>query len=104
MRSSAPPPRAPRTAHLEHEGARHRLQQDITVIGRSSSADITITDTGISRQHLEIIREGSRWYARDLGSTNGSYVDGQELRDAEIEIFDGALITLGNARLRFRLG
>lgn len=104
MRSSAPPPRAPRTAHLEHEGARHRLQQDITVIGRSSSADITISDTGISRQHLEIIREGSRWYARDLGSTNGSYVDGQELRDAEIEIFDGALITLGNARLRFRLG
>lgn len=91
-------------ATLEHDGRSYTLEERSTVIGRSSSADITISDTGVSRKHLEVANSGSRWIARDLGSTNGAYVDGQELRSTEAELFDGAVITLGNARMRFRLG
>lgn len=91
-------------ATLEHDGRTYTLEDPSTVIGRSSSADITISDTGVSRKHLEVAKSGSRWTARDLGSTNGAYVDGQELRSTEAELFDGAVITLGNARMRFRLG
>ncbi|GAA1817111.1 DUF3662 and FHA domain-containing protein [Nesterenkonia flava] len=95
-----------RVATLEHEGRNHTLSEGTTVIGRSSSADITIADTGISRKHLEVIYAGGRWYARDLGSTNGSYVNGEPLSPAtgDAELYDGALIALGQARLRFRLG
>jgi len=104
--SPQPPPQAAaRTgASLEYEGRTIRLTDESTVLGRSSSADVVVTDTGVSRRHLDLQRVGSRWFARDLGSTNGSYVDGGELRSAETELHDGAVITLGNARLRFRLG
>ncbi|MGO1550387.1 MAG: FhaA domain-containing protein [Nesterenkonia sp.] len=100
-----PPQPASRTgASLEYEGRTTRLTEESTIVGRSSSAEFVVSDTGVSRQHLEIQRVGSRWFAHDLGSTNGSYVDGAELRSAETEIHDGAVITLGSARLRFRLG
>lgn len=100
---SAPP--APRggTGTLEHNGQTYTLDPRPTVIGRSSAADITISDTGVSRKHLEVSQHGSRWLARDLGSTNGSYVDGRELRSAESELYDGAVIALGNARMHFRM-
>lgn len=103
--TAALPQRPPRrsAATLEHNGQSYTLEQRPTVIGRSSSADIIISDTGVSRRHLEITGQGSRWIARDLGSTNGSYIDGQELRSAETELYDGAVITLGNARMHFRM-
>ncbi|MDO5493532.1 MAG: FHA domain-containing protein, partial [Nesterenkonia sp.] len=66
---------------------------------------ISIADSGISRRHMEIYRQGERYFARDLGSTNGTYVDGERL-DPEApgtELFDSALISLGGARLRFRM-
>ncbi|WP_146340706.1 DUF3662 and FHA domain-containing protein [Nesterenkonia sp. NBAIMH1] len=93
------------TAILEHAGNTYPLGED-TIIGRSSSADITITDTGVSRQHLEIFEHEGRWYARDLGSTNGSSVEGQKLSPStgDAELYDQATIAMGNARLRFRLG
>ncbi len=100
--SSAPPRKTVGT--LEHDGRAYTLEDRSTVIGRSSSADITISDTGVSRKHLEVAQSGTRWIARDLGSTNGAFVDGQELRSTEAELYDGAVITLGNARMRFRLG
>ncbi|MFD5822200.1 FhaA domain-containing protein [Nesterenkonia xinjiangensis] len=92
-------------AVLDHEGRQHPVRAEGTVIGRSTSADLTIPDTGVSRRHLEVFRDGRRWIARDLGSTNGSYVDGEQLIGShdQVELFDGALISLGNARLRFRL-
>lgn len=90
---------------LEFGGNRRTLQEGSTVIGRSASADITLPDTGISRKHVEIVRSGSRYIARDLGSTNGTSVDGEQLSGAhaEAELRDGSLIALGSARLRFRL-
>ncbi|WP_300344021.1 DUF3662 and FHA domain-containing protein [Nesterenkonia sp.] len=99
-----PAPASSAAATIEYEGRALPLNQETTIVGRSSSADVTISDTGVSRQHLQIQRAGSRWFARDLGSTNGSYVNGEDLRSAETELHDGAVIALGNARLRFRLG
>ncbi|WP_010525568.1 DUF3662 and FHA domain-containing protein [Nesterenkonia sp. F] len=90
---------------LELDGRQHRLTADSTVIGRSSGADITVEDTGVSRRHAEVVVEGRRHVVRDLGSTNGTYVDGTLLQGAgsSAELADGALVSLGGARLRFRL-
>ena len=53
---------------LEIDGRTHRLGAR-TVVGRGSEADITVDDGGISRKHLEIVWDGRRAEARDLGST-----------------------------------
>ena len=99
-------PAAQPTASLEYEEQTYPLRPDSTIIGRSTSADVTVPDTGVSRKHLELFRSGGAWYARDLGSTNGSYVDGEQLTVdiPKAQLIDGALISLGNARLRFRQG
>lgn len=102
---AVPAPSAPQAAaRIVHDGVDHPLYGESLVIGRSSSADVTVADTGISRRHLEVLREGPHYYARDLDSTNGSYVDGEKLSGSSTrkELYDGALISLGNARLRFR--
>jgi hypothetical protein len=87
---------------LDINGQRYSLSADSVVLGRSPEADIYIDDSGVSRRHLEISTRGSTIYAVDLGSTNGSYVNGQRLH-GEIQLADGAAITMGRTRLTFRL-
>lgn len=89
------------TPVLDVEGKRHTLKQGKTVIGRGSDADITIADTGASRQHLEIVWNGSDGLARDLGSTNGSKINGQRFREAKLQ--SDTEILVGQTRMVFRL-
>jgi hypothetical protein len=86
---------------LDIEGARHPLAPGRTVVGRGSDADITIDDTGISRKHLEIAWDGSHAQARDLGSTNGSQLNGRPLTTAVLE--PDSVITIGRTRIVFRV-
>ena len=72
---------------------------DSVVIGRGAYADIRIDDPGVSRHHAEI-RIGSDVILRDLGSTNGTYVNGTLI--AEQPLRDGAVITIGSTNLTFR--
>ncbi|MDP5226933.1 MULTISPECIES: DUF3662 and FHA domain-containing protein [Arthrobacter] len=81
---------------------RYSLNAPSIVLGRASDADIPVEDTGVSRRHLEIRTQGDTAWAVDLGSTNGSYVNGQRL-DGSIELTDGSVITMGRTRLIFRL-
>ncbi len=86
---------------LDIEGARHPLTSARTVIGRGSEADITIDDTGISRKHLEIIWDGSHAQASDLGSTNGSELNGRPLTKSLLE--PDSIINIGRTRIVFRV-
>ena len=70
--------------------------------GRSSEADILIDDTGVSRRHLEIRTGPGTAQAIDLGSTNGSYVNGQKIVGSS-ELTDGATIMMGRTKIIFRL-
>lgn len=87
---------------LDIDGQRLSVDADSIVLGRASDADVTVDDTGVSRHHLEIRREGEHWIAVDLGSTNGSHVDGQRIR-GRIELVNGAVIDMGRTRMVFRL-
>ena len=87
---------------LDVSGERFSINADSIVLGRSAEADITVEDTGVSRKHLEIRREGGQFVAVDLGSTNGSYVDGERVF-GRAELVDGSVITMGRTRLTFRL-
>lgn len=87
---------------LDIDGQRYSLNAPSIVLGRSSEADIHIDDTGVSRRHLEIRTANGVTSAVDLGSTNGSYVNGQKV-SGSTELTDGSTITMGRTKIIFRL-
>jgi pSer/pThr/pTyr-binding forkhead associated (FHA) protein len=64
-------------------------------------ADFTIDDSGISRKHLEIVWDGRRAEARDLGSTNGSTLNGARLTRAALP--NESVLQAGRTRMVFRV-
>jgi adenylate cyclase len=72
---------------------------DRTVIGRMDTADIRILDGLISKQHAEITHSNGRWSLRDLGSSNGTLVNGYRVHAHDLK--EGDQISVGNARLVF---
>jgi hypothetical protein len=87
---------------LDIDGQRYSLNAPSIVLGRSSEADILVDDTGVSRLHLEIQTAGGTTTAVDLGSTNGSYVNGHKVAGS-MELTDGSTITMGRTKIIFRL-
>lgn len=88
-------------AVIDVDGHRHALTRARTVIGRGGDADITIADAGSSRKHVEILWDGERAMMRDLGSTNGTKVNGEKLREARLPT--DSTITIGRTDLVFRV-
>jgi hypothetical protein len=86
---------------IDVDGQRHQLTHSRTIVGRGSDADITIKDTGTSRKHIEIVWDGVRAELRDLGSTNGSKLNGQPVTKALLNPDD--VITIGRTRIVFRV-
>jgi hypothetical protein len=89
------------TPVLEIDGTMHPLTGPRTIIGRGSDADITVDDNGISRKHVEILWDGKRGQAKDLGSTNGSKLNGLRLTKAPLE--PDSIIEIGRTRIVFRV-
>lgn len=77
------------------------LMRAVTRLGRGSEADIRVDDPGVSRAHCEIVL-GAPVLLRDLGSTNGTMINGLKVNEAPIE--DGTAITMGSTTLVFRSG
>jgi two-component system response regulator GlrR len=73
-----------------------------TVIGADERADIVLDDPSLSRFHCEIEVERGRPVLHDLGSRNGTHVDGVPVIEAPLR--DGALLLLGRTQLRFEIG
>ncbi len=58
---------------------------DQVTFGRGSSSDITVADPRVSREHLRVERLAGVWTARDLGSNNGTFVDGNQVEYFSID-------------------
>jgi hypothetical protein len=86
---------------VEIDGRRHPLTRSRTVIGRGSDADITIPDAGTSRKHIEILWDGERGMVRDLGSTNGSTIEGRTFSEAPLA--PDTVIRIGRTDILFRV-
>ena len=101
-RAAAPAASATATpAHpiVDINGQRYLLTGPVTVIGRGSEADIIVDDSGVSRRHLEIRLTHGNAIASDLGSTNGTFVEGQRV-DA-VTLVDGNTLTIGRTQILF---
>lgn len=80
-------------------GARFLLDKDVTLSGRHPEADIFLDDVTVSRRHAEFVRHGSSFEVRDLGSLNGSYVDGVLVDQALLQ--EGTEVQVGKFRMTF---
>ena len=59
------------------------LEEEEVVIGRSSQCQVTIADRFLSRRHARLFRRESRWWIEDLGSRNGTLVNGRVIEGSE---------------------
>jgi len=86
-------------AVLSWNGQRRVLDQKRSVLGRSRDADVQIEDPNVSRRHAEIVQEGSVFWLVDLGSTNGTEVDGRRVQRARLD--DGSHFLIGETTVTF---
>ena len=106
----APPPRATvnpvQRPWLVIDGERYPLIGAHTVIGRDELADIVLDDPGISRRHCEVrvTNDGPHLVTsiRDLGSTNGTFVNGERITSTRLG--EGDQITIGRTHAVFKPG
>lgn len=90
---------APSPYLISVTGEEFRITNSITNIGRGAEATIQIDDTSVSRLHCAIVL-GSDVLIRDLGSTNGTVVDGQRISEATLH--NGSIIKIGNITLTYK--
>jgi two-component system, NtrC family, response regulator GlrR len=83
-------------------GAQHRASAQRVTVGVHPSADFVLHDGTVSRFHCEVAIEADRIVIRDLGSRNGTFVDGVSIVQAHLQ--SGAKIVIGSTELEFRLG
>jgi len=55
------------------------VESDVVVVGRSSKSDLVVQDAHLSRQHARLYRDDDGWWVQDLGSRNGTIVNGKEI-------------------------
>lgn len=80
-------------------GDRVPLSEETITVGRLPESTIVLADPNVSRKHAEIRPRGTSFVVVDLGSTNGTRING--VRVSEQELVDGDEIAFGNTRMRF---
>ena len=81
----------------------HALTGDELVLGRSTSAGLPIRDPSLSREHARIKRVSEGWVIEDLGSHNGTFLNGR-LLEGHAPIRPGDLLCLGGTRIHVQSG
>ena len=84
----------------DDRGREKVIEGDLFRIGKSKDNELVLADETVSRSHCEIVRERRGYLLRDLGSTNGTLLDGAEIKEAWLK--PGAVITVGKVELKVR--
>ena len=87
--------------HLEGQKPRTTPLDGSTTLGRGVECELRLDDTYISQQHARIFDRGGNWYVEDLGSTNGTLLDGQKV-SGPVEVRAGDEVRLGRTVLQLR--
>jgi hypothetical protein len=97
---AAPEKRAQLRVHEDGAERAIPVDKELLTIGRLSECDIVIGDTGASRRHAQIRTLNGVSTLTDLGSTNGTKVNGRDVQSAELA--DGDRITVGATQIEYR--
>src|SRR5579885_2767296 len=88
-------------ATLTLQGGESEFHFDSTiVIGRGGTADFVVQNPSVSRRHAIVSRDGDGWYVEDLGSGNGTFLNGRILTQ-RTRLHDGDQLRLGSSVIRF---
>lgn len=77
------------------------LTSSPVTVGRLSNNDIVLSDANVSRRHAEFRSDGDKWVLTDLGSTNGSLINGRPASQHQLK--DADRLTFGSTDLVFRI-
>ncbi|MBI3181503.1 MAG: FHA domain-containing protein [Myxococcales bacterium] len=86
-------------AEGKEAGKEFVFDQSSVVIGRTSECDVVLYDPGVSRKHARIFSEGERYFVEDMGSSNGTKVNGSIVKKKELS--DGDAVALGPVVFNF---
>ena len=112
----APPPAPPSAGPASREvrlvvgsgplvGLAFQLAPPSVVVGRDPEADVSLSEPTVSWKHARLTAHGAAWTIADLGSTNGTRVNGERIEpEREIPIDPGAEVRFGEITLRFEGG
>lgn len=79
-------------------GRTHELKAERTTVGRVEDNTFQVPDPSVSSHHCEILLKGGEVLVRDLGSTNGSYINGQQITEAVLK--PRQILRLGQVEIR----
>jgi hypothetical protein len=86
--------------HLDGTPQMHVLHTGSNVVGRGNDADLRLNDQGVSRRHLDVQFDGFTATAYDLGSTNGTTINGHPMTAQQLQ--HGDVLRIGHSRLVFQ--
>lgn len=86
----------------EHPNRRLDVVQPVVSVGRSKENDVVVDHGTVSRQHAMIKLEEGQFRLYDLGSTNGTFVDGEAIHEP-VTLEDNASVTFGEKAFVFKL-
>lgn len=95
--AGAPPP-----LHVDGDGTAWTFDRPFTV-GRDEGCDVVLDSARASRRHLQIAPEGGHWWMQDLGSSNGTFVDGERVERVAISEDTTVQVGQGGVFLRLRV-
>lgn len=81
-------------------GHEHRLHTQNAILGRAIECDVVITSKSVSRENTRIYKEGRRWFINDMGSTNGTYLNGERVINS-LALLDGDSLKIGDVAFVF---
>jgi pSer/pThr/pTyr-binding forkhead associated (FHA) protein len=81
-------------------GQEHRIPSQTATIGRAVECDVVIVSKDVSREHARVHLEGRRWFVEDLGSTNGSFLNGERVIGS-MDMRDGDSLKVGDVTFVF---
>lgn len=78
------------------------VEQDRALVGRATFSEVRLPFPIVSSRHLELERRQGRWFLRDVGSSNGTYIEGSRIQPGDwLQITDGMEALIAGLRMRF---
>jgi pSer/pThr/pTyr-binding forkhead associated (FHA) protein len=84
------------------KGARYLLEPEVTKIGRATTNEIFLDDVTVSRKHAQVLKREKSYLLQDLGSLNGTYLNGELVSEKPLN--DGDELQIGKYRMHFFKG
>ena len=82
-------------------GTRYAITSEVVTVGRHPDSDIFLDDITVSRHHVELAANATGYSIKDVGSLNGTYLNGERLEDNEASLTNGDELQIGKFKLLY---